>query len=132
MFTAAPGSVATLREALGNPEGTGHIDCGDGELRAGVGCYSVLPPSFLAGRRGVTVLKIVVRGDGTIARTEVAHHSGYGDIDSKVEQMIAAVRRFPPLRLDAGNRPRRVRLGTGRDETGLRACRARDRAPRGE
>jgi TonB family protein len=59
--------------------------------------YGVLPASFLAGRRGITVLKILVLGDGTIARVDVAHHSGYSDVDNRVEQMVAAVRRFPPL-----------------------------------
>ena len=36
-------------------------------------------------------------GDGTIARISVARGSGYPDIDTKIEQMVAAVRRFPPL-----------------------------------
>ena len=38
-------SMEVIRRRLGKPDGTGAIDCGDGELRAGVGCYSVLPPS---------------------------------------------------------------------------------------
>ncbi len=59
--------------------------------------YALLPPSFLAGRRGRTVVNILVLEDGTIARVEVARHSGYSDIDGRIEQMIAAVRRFPPL-----------------------------------
>ena len=59
--------------------------------------YGLLPSSFLAGRRGMTVVNILVLSDGTIARVEVARHSGYADIDGRVEQMIAAVRRFPPL-----------------------------------
>ncbi len=42
---AAPGSVQAIRAAIGKPEGRGAINCGDGELRAGPGCYSVLPPS---------------------------------------------------------------------------------------
>jgi len=37
--------VTQLRRAIGKPAGIGAIDCGDGELRAGVGRYSVLPPS---------------------------------------------------------------------------------------
>jgi hypothetical protein len=45
LFKAAPGSITRLRQALGKPRGTGAIICGDGELRAGIGCYSVLPPS---------------------------------------------------------------------------------------
>ena len=43
-FRAAPESVIELRKLLGKP-GTGAIACENGELRAGVGCYSVLPPS---------------------------------------------------------------------------------------
>ncbi|TWT42659.1 bifunctional DNA primase/polymerase [Botrimarina hoheduenensis] len=43
---AWPESVEEARRRLrGRPEGTGAIALGDGELRAGVGCYSVLPPS---------------------------------------------------------------------------------------
>jgi hypothetical protein len=42
---AEPGSVAAVRRALGKPDGTGAIPCGDGELRAGPGCYSAVPPS---------------------------------------------------------------------------------------
>lgn len=42
---AAPGSIEAVRAALGKP-GTGAIAFDDGELRAGVGCYSVLPPSI--------------------------------------------------------------------------------------
>jgi TonB family protein len=45
----------------------------------------------------MTIVNILVLGDGTIARVDVARHSGYSDIDGRVEQMIAAVRRFPPL-----------------------------------
>lgn len=37
-------AIGQLRQRLGK-SGTGAIACGDGELRAGVGCYSVLPPS---------------------------------------------------------------------------------------
>jgi hypothetical protein len=42
---ASAGCVAALREHLGKQDGTGAITLPDGELRAGVGCYSVLPPS---------------------------------------------------------------------------------------
>jgi hypothetical protein len=42
---AAAGSVEAIRLALGKPDGTGAIAFVDGELRAGVGCYSILPPS---------------------------------------------------------------------------------------
>jgi hypothetical protein len=43
---AAPGSVETIRAALGKPDLTGAIHFRDGELRAGIGCYSLLPPSI--------------------------------------------------------------------------------------
>jgi TonB family protein len=59
--------------------------------------FGMLPASFIAGRRGVTTLAIVVLDDGTIGRVSVLHASGYPDIDSRVEEMLTAVRRFPPL-----------------------------------
>jgi len=37
--------VGEIRAKLGKPNTTGAIICPDGELRAGVGCYSVVPPS---------------------------------------------------------------------------------------
>lgn len=40
-----PGHEASVRLILGKPDGTGAISLADGELRCGVGCYSVLPPS---------------------------------------------------------------------------------------
>lgn len=42
---AWPESVQEARRRLGSHGTTGAINLGDGELRAGVGCYSVLPPS---------------------------------------------------------------------------------------
>jgi TonB family protein len=56
----------------------------------------LLPASFLAGRRGQTVLSIVVLGDGTIGRISVKHSSGYPDIDTRIEQIVTAVGHFPP------------------------------------
>jgi hypothetical protein len=44
-FLTTPDNVAAVRMRLHKPNGTGAISLGDGELRAGVGCYSVLPPS---------------------------------------------------------------------------------------
>lgn len=52
---------------------------------------------MVAGRSGVAVISILVLGDGTIARIAVKRSSGHPDIDVRIEQMIAAVRRFPPL-----------------------------------
>lgn len=44
-FLVEPTRMAALRRQIGKPDGTGAIACSDGELRAGVGCYSALPPS---------------------------------------------------------------------------------------
>ena len=57
----------------------------------------MLSPSFLAGRRGRTTLSIIVADDGTIGSIGVKRSSGYPDIDARIEQMVAAVGRFPPL-----------------------------------
>jgi TonB family protein len=59
--------------------------------------YGMLPPALLAGRSGVTRLSIVILDDGTIARIAIERGSGYPDIDERLERMVAAVRRFPPL-----------------------------------
>jgi TonB family protein len=56
----------------------------------------MLSPTFLAGRRGRTTLTIVVADDGTIGHIGVKLSSGYPDIDARIEQMVAAVGRFPP------------------------------------
>jgi outer membrane biosynthesis protein TonB len=58
---------------------------------------NLLAPSLIGGRRGVTVISILVLGDGTIARIAVKRGSGYPEIDARIEQMVAAVGRFPPL-----------------------------------
>jgi outer membrane biosynthesis protein TonB len=57
----------------------------------------LLPPSLIGGRRGETDIAILILGDGRIARIAVARSSGYPDIDERVERMVAAVGRFPPL-----------------------------------
>jgi TonB family protein len=57
----------------------------------------LLPRTFVGNRRGETVLAVLVLDDGTIARIAVRQSSGYPDIDQRIEQMIAAVGRFPPL-----------------------------------
>lgn len=61
------------------------------------GHFGLLAPSFLAGRRGATILTIQVLGDGTIARIAVAQRSPYPDIDTRIEQAVVAVGRFPPV-----------------------------------
>jgi len=57
----------------------------------------LLPRTFLADRRGETVLTILVLGDGTIARISIRESSGYPDIDERIEKMVQAVGHFPPL-----------------------------------
>jgi protein TonB len=57
----------------------------------------LLPLSLIGSRRGETIVAVAVRDDGTIARVSVARSSGYPDIDEKVEQMVRAVVRFPPV-----------------------------------
>jgi len=59
--------------------------------------FDLLPPSFLAGRSGTTLVQIIVLDDGTIARIAVARRSLYPDIDARIEQAVAAVQRFPPV-----------------------------------
>ena len=57
----------------------------------------LLPLSMLGARRGETTLTIRVLDDGSVARIAVAQGSGYPDIDERIERMVAAVGRFPPL-----------------------------------
>ena len=58
---------------------------------------NLLPQGVVGSRRGETVIEVLVLDDGTIATLRVGRSSGYPDIDSRVEQMIRAVGRFPPL-----------------------------------
>lgn len=44
-FCAEPRAIDALRQRIGKPRNTGAIPLGDGELRVGIGCYSMLPPS---------------------------------------------------------------------------------------
>jgi periplasmic protein TonB len=57
----------------------------------------LLPLAFLGGRRGLTILSIHVQSDGTIGQIAVKRSSGYPDIDTRIEEIVAAVGRFPPL-----------------------------------
>jgi protein TonB len=57
----------------------------------------ILPLSMVGLRRGITTLTIRVLDDGTVARIAIAQSSGYPDIDERIERMVAAVGRFPPL-----------------------------------
>lgn len=57
----------------------------------------LLSHSLVAGRRGETAILMSVLDDGTVARVSVMRSSGYIDIDLRVEEMIRATGRFPPL-----------------------------------
>lgn len=57
----------------------------------------LLPLSLVAARQGETQVAIRVLGDGTIGSVRVARSSGYPDIDERIERMVVAVGRFPPL-----------------------------------
>jgi TonB family protein len=57
----------------------------------------LLSQSLIAGRRGETAIQILVLDDGTVARLSVMRSSGYTDIDLRVEEMVRATGRFPPL-----------------------------------
>lgn len=57
----------------------------------------LLSQSLIAGRRGETAILILVLDDGTVARLSVMQSSGYHDIDLRVEEMVRAAGRFPPL-----------------------------------
>jgi TonB family protein len=58
---------------------------------------NLLPLSVVGRRHGETVIDILVLDNGTLARVDVGSSSGYPDIDRRVEAMIRAVGRFPPL-----------------------------------
>jgi hypothetical protein len=57
----------------------------------------LLPLSVVGDRRGETVISVVVYDNGTIGPIGVIRGSGYSDIDHRIEQMVAAVHKFPPL-----------------------------------
>jgi protein TonB len=57
----------------------------------------LLSRSLVGGRRGETIINVLVLDDGTVAMLSVGLSSGYPDIDERIEQMIRAVGRFPPL-----------------------------------
>jgi len=59
--------------------------------------FGLLSPSFLAGRHGATVFRILVLDDGRIARITLAQGSPYRDIDARIEEAVNEVHRFPPL-----------------------------------
>jgi TonB family protein len=57
----------------------------------------MLSRSLVGARRGETIINVLVLDDGTVAMLSVGLSSGYPDIDERIEQMIRAVGRFPPL-----------------------------------
>jgi len=57
----------------------------------------LLPLSVIGDRRGETVLSVVIDDNGVIGPLSVVRSSGYPDIDQRIEQMVAAIRRAPPL-----------------------------------
>jgi len=57
----------------------------------------LLPLSYVGARRGMTVLTIRVLADGKINSMRISQSSGYSDIDERVEKMVIAVGRLPPL-----------------------------------
>jgi TonB family protein len=57
----------------------------------------LLSPMAIGNRRGEAVIVFEVHDDGRISAIEVGQSSGYPDIDHRVEEMVAAVGRFPPL-----------------------------------
>jgi outer membrane biosynthesis protein TonB len=57
----------------------------------------MLPADLVGNRRGKTVIAVHVADDGTIIHTRIAASSNYPDIDARIEQMVVAVGRFPPL-----------------------------------
>lgn len=57
----------------------------------------LVPRALVAGRRGLTVLSIQIQTNGTIGRISIDQSSGYRDLDERVEMMVRAVGRFPPL-----------------------------------
>jgi periplasmic protein TonB len=57
----------------------------------------MLSRSLVGGRRGETIINVLVLDDGTVAMLSIGLSSGFPDIDLRIEQMIRAVGRFPPL-----------------------------------
>jgi TonB family protein len=57
----------------------------------------LLPLSMIGNRRGSTAISLVVYDDGSIAHISIDRSSGYPDIDRRIQAMVAAVGRFPPI-----------------------------------
>jgi TonB family protein len=59
-----------------------------------------LPVEVVGNRQGETRIGVFIRVDGTIMRVVVLQSSGYSDLDLRVQQMVAAIERLPPLAQD--------------------------------
>lgn len=57
----------------------------------------LLPLSYVGDRKGETVISVVVYDNGRIGPLGIVRGSGYPDIDKRIEEMVAAVGKFPPL-----------------------------------
>jgi periplasmic protein TonB len=57
----------------------------------------LLPMSVIGTRRGETQVSVAIQDDGTLQRISIYRGSGYPDIDERIERMVAAVGRFPPV-----------------------------------
>jgi protein TonB len=66
-------------------------------LRLTLRQMGLLPRSLTGSRQGTTLLHIRVLGDGTIGDVRVTRSSGFPDIDERIERMVNAVGRYPPL-----------------------------------
>jgi TonB family protein len=58
---------------------------------------NLLPRALVGNRHGTTVIGVTVLDNGAVTMVHVERSSGYPDIDRRVEEMIVAVGRFPPL-----------------------------------
>ncbi len=58
---------------------------------------NLLPMSVVGDKRGETVISVVVYDNGQIGPLGILRGSGYPDIDQRIEAMVAAVGKFPPL-----------------------------------
>jgi protein TonB len=56
-----------------------------------------LPVSVIGSRHGEAVVSVDVLDDGTIEHVSIEHSSGYPDIDERIERMVTAVGKFPPV-----------------------------------
>jgi len=58
---------------------------------------NLLPMSVVGDRHGETVISVVVYDNGGIGPLGIVRSSGYPDIDQRIQAMVAAVGKFPPL-----------------------------------